>query len=105
MAANITTSEIPKFIRLPRVKELCAYSRSSIYLQIAQGKFPRPVDLGGGRAVAWLESEIVGWINARVTSSRSGGASENALPTRVPGQVTAFPGSVCGPLVAARHSG
>ena len=87
MAVNITTFEIPKIIRLPRVKELCAYSRSSIYALIAQGKFPSPIDLGGGRAVGWLESEIVEWINARVASSRNGDSSDNAVPNRVSGHI------------------
>ena len=45
-------------------------SRSTIYARIAEGAFPRPIDLGGGRAVGWIESEIDAWLQARIDSSR-----------------------------------
>ena len=41
------------------------YGRASIYRLIAAGQFPRPYSLGA-RAVAWLESDIDAWIEARV---------------------------------------
>ena len=53
-----------KILKLPEVMERCALSRSSIYAYISKGNFPRPVTLGL-RAVGWLESEIVDWINQR----------------------------------------
>ena len=37
-------------LRLPTVKERTGLSRSSIYLRIAENRFPKPVSLGG-RAV------------------------------------------------------
>ena len=43
-------------LRLPDVKRSTGLSRSTIYLRIAQGTFPKPVSLGG-RAVGWLEAE------------------------------------------------
>ncbi|GAA3758528.1 helix-turn-helix transcriptional regulator [Terriglobus aquaticus] len=49
-----------RYIRLPRVQELYApVSKPTIYRWIAEGRFPRPHKLPGGRAVAWLESEVV----------------------------------------------
>lgn len=42
-------------LRLPQVKLRVGLSRSSIYLAVFQGKFPRPVSLGV-RAVGWLEA-------------------------------------------------
>jgi prophage regulatory protein len=50
-----------KILRLKAVLELTGLSRSSIYLQIARGTFPRQVSLGA-RAVGWLESDISAWL-------------------------------------------
>jgi prophage regulatory protein len=57
------------FLRLPQVKIRVGLSRSSIYMAISQGKFPRPVRLGL-RAVGWLESEIEAWVLRQVELSR-----------------------------------
>jgi prophage regulatory protein len=57
------------FLRLPEVKRLTGLSRSSIYLQIKTGQFPSPVRLGG-RAVGWVEEEILTWARDRVLESR-----------------------------------
>lgn len=56
-------------LRLPRVKARTGLSRSTIYLRIAEGTFPKPVSLGD-RAVGWLESEIESWLSSRVEASR-----------------------------------
>lgn len=61
-------SELPKkdrFLRLADVKQRTGLSRSTIYLNISKGIFPKNVNLGS-RAVAWLESEIEAWMQARV---------------------------------------
>ena len=55
-----------KILRLPSVKERTGMPRSTIYLQIAQGKFPAPIKLGGERAVGWIESEIDEWLNLQI---------------------------------------
>jgi prophage regulatory protein len=64
----------PKFLRLTEVRNRVPYSRSTIYQLIAQGKFPKPINLGA-RAVAWLESDIDEWIAARIDNSRTGVSS------------------------------
>lgn len=56
-------------IRLPVVKHRTGKSRSSIYDGIARGEFPQPISIGL-RSVGWLESEIDGWIAARIEQSR-----------------------------------
>jgi len=56
-------------LRLPTVKARTGLSRSTIYLRIADGHFPKPVSLGG-RAVGWLESEIDEWLNQQIEISR-----------------------------------
>ena len=56
-------------LRLPGVKARTGLSRSTIYLRVAQGTFPRPVSLGG-RAVGWLEAEVQSWLERRIEASR-----------------------------------
>ncbi|MDX2169910.1 MAG: AlpA family transcriptional regulator [Deltaproteobacteria bacterium] len=56
-------------LRLPAVKATTGLSRSTIYLRIAQGTFPRSISLGG-RAVGWLEAEIQEWLQRRVDARR-----------------------------------
>jgi prophage regulatory protein len=57
-------------LRLPDVKRSTGLSRSTIYLRIAQGTFPKPVSLGG-RAVGWLEAGVQQWLQCRIEASRN----------------------------------
>jgi prophage regulatory protein len=52
-------------LRLPDVKRSTGLSRSTIYLRVAQGTFPKPVSLGG-RTVGWLEAEVQQWLQRRI---------------------------------------
>lgn len=56
-------------LRLPEVKKNTGLSRSTIYLRISEGTFPKPVSLGG-RAVGWLQAEIQEWLQQRIEASR-----------------------------------
>ena len=58
-----------KVIRLPEVRTLTGLSRSTIYSQISQGTFPKPISLGS-RAVGWIEYEITDWLEQRIKLSR-----------------------------------
>lgn len=55
-----------RLIRLDEVKRRTGFQKSSIYNRVAEGTFPRPVNLGG-RAVAWVEDEIQEWIDSRIS--------------------------------------
>jgi prophage regulatory protein len=57
-------------LRLPAVKARTGLSRSSIYLRVSEGSFPRPVSLGE-RAVGWVEAELDRWITDRIRASRA----------------------------------
>ena len=61
-----------RFLRLPEVLARTGLSRSTIYVRLDQGRFPRPVSLGG-RAVGWIEAEVDEWMRARITASRRDG--------------------------------
>jgi len=56
-------------LRLPAVKACTGLSRSTIYLRISEGRFPKAISLGG-RAVGWLESEIQQWLEEKIEKSR-----------------------------------
>ena len=56
-------------LRLPAVKATTGLSRSTIYLLVAEGSFPKPVGVGR-RAVGWLEAEIQDWLQRRIEASR-----------------------------------
>lgn len=60
-----------KVLRRRQVEARTGLARSSIYAQIAEGKFPSPIRLLT-HTVGWLEHEIDGWIAERTQSSRVG---------------------------------
>lgn len=60
-------------LRLPAVKAETGASRSTIYLRIQQGLWPRPVRLGP-RSVGWPASEI-----AAINAARIAGQSDDAI--------------------------
>jgi prophage regulatory protein len=44
-------------------------SRSTIYLRISKGCFPRSISLGG-RAVGWVDTEVNEWVVQQIRASR-----------------------------------
>lgn len=56
---------VQTLLRLPSVKAETGASRSTIYLRIQQGLWPKPVKLGP-RSVAWPASEIAALNAARI---------------------------------------
>jgi prophage regulatory protein len=62
-------NSVTSILRLPAVKARTGLSRSTIYLRISEGGFPKPVSLGG-RAVGWVEAEINDWLNQQIEHSR-----------------------------------
>jgi len=58
-----------KILRLPVVLDRTGLSRSTVYLRVTEGRFPRPVSLGA-RAVGWIEAEVEEWIAGQIEASR-----------------------------------
>jgi prophage regulatory protein len=58
-----------KLLRRKQVESQTGLSRTTIYENMTQGTFPRPIKIGE-RSVAWLESEINDWINNRIKTTR-----------------------------------
>jgi prophage regulatory protein len=65
-------SEPHRLNRMYRLRDLPQFvglRRTQIGELIKLGKFPRPVSLSdGGRAVAWLESDLLSWQNTRIAA-------------------------------------
>jgi prophage regulatory protein len=59
-----------RFLRLPEVEDRSGLARSTIYLRISQGRFPKPVPLGSDYVVGWLESEVEEWIANTLRAAR-----------------------------------
>jgi prophage regulatory protein len=64
-----------EFIRLPEVKKLVGLGTTKIYTMASQGLFPKQVPLGG-RAVAWIKSEVLQWNNDQIAAARGDQGSE-----------------------------
>lgn len=58
-----------RFIRLPELMQVIGLGKTTIYSLIKEGEFPRPVPIGG-RAVGWVENEVIQWANDRIAKSR-----------------------------------
>ena len=52
-------------LRRRQVERRTGLPRSSIYLMMAEGRFPKPIKLGP-RAVGWIECEVERWLVARI---------------------------------------
>jgi len=62
-------------LRRKQVQDRTGLSRSTIYLRISQGSFPKAISLGA-RAVGWLDSEVDAWLINQIEHSRPGSFQE-----------------------------
>ena len=74
MATNV------RLLRRSEVELRCSLSRSEIYRRLERGEFPVPLAIGG-RAVRWLEHEIVGWIESHPRSETHAPCSGGVGPS------------------------
>lgn len=56
-----------QLLRMPRVREIVALSRSEIYRLMSLNKFPHSVPLGE-RVRAWDAEEVQDWVAARIAA-------------------------------------
>lgn len=66
-ARGAATERQGRLLRRREVEAVTGLPRSTLYLKIAEGEFPRPVRLGK-RAVAWREADVLDWIAQRPTA-------------------------------------
>lgn len=55
-----------KLIRRREVEARIGLAYSTIYVMMADGKFPRPIKIGR-RAVGWIEEDINNWLSNKIT--------------------------------------
>ena len=72
-----------RLIRFGTVREITGLARSTIYLRIAEGRFPPAIALGP-RSVAWPEGEI-----AAINAARIRGATDDEIRALVASLVAA----------------
>jgi len=65
-----TNQEKLFILRRKQVEARTGLSRSTIYLRIQEGTFPKPISLGE-RAVGWVENEIEAWLASRIENRDS----------------------------------
>lgn len=57
-------------LRRRQVEKRVGLTRSPLYARIQAGSFPKPIRLGNGRAVGWIEAEVDAWLAAQIEKSR-----------------------------------
>ncbi|MGQ0618301.1 MAG: helix-turn-helix transcriptional regulator [Panacagrimonas sp.] len=69
-------SEPVHILRRSDLEARLRISRSTIYDKINprspryDASFPKPIHLGGGAAVGWIESEVSAWLQSQIEASR-----------------------------------
>ena len=71
-ATSSTKTQI-RFIRKKEVMSRTGLTSSSIYDLMARNLFPKSIKLAGGKAVAWLESDVVQWQQQCLANQVQGG--------------------------------
>lgn len=51
--------------RKPSVLQRTGMSNSTLYEEVAAGRFPKPVKIGA-RSVGWISTEVDAWIEQRI---------------------------------------
>ena len=63
---------------LHKVVDKTTRSKSAIYDMVQAGLFPRPI-LTGRRSVAWVDVEVLDWINQQAANAERGGMGRVAI--------------------------
>lgn len=66
MSEDRQISATDRFLRMNKVREITGRSRTRIY---EDPTFPKPIKLGL-RESAWIESEVLEWMQERISASR-----------------------------------
>ena len=66
---NEKSRRLNRMYRLRELPQFVGLRRTQIGELIKTGEFPKPVPLSdSGRAVAWLEQDLIAWQNARIAA-------------------------------------
>lgn len=59
-----------RLLPMRAVRDQVALHPATVYAMVKDGTFPKPIKMG--RRSLWIESEVQGWIQARIADSRMG---------------------------------
>lgn len=59
-----------KVLRVDQVMEVTGARKSTLYLWMKQGNFPRQIKIGP-KAVGWLHSDVQAWISSRIAATHA----------------------------------
>ncbi len=66
-----------RLLRRKAVEQISGLKRTQIYFHMARGDFPCALKVTrAGRAVAWLESEVLTWLEQRIATRKGGDGCE-----------------------------
>lgn len=60
-----------RFVRLPEVKTIVGFGKSTIYAKIADGTFPKPIKLAD-RISVWKLSDLDKWVEEQIALAEVG---------------------------------
>lgn len=65
--AHSATHAIPRdrLIRLPEVEQITGCKKSTIYVLVKKGEFPRPINVTR-RMAGWSEAAVLTWVQSRI---------------------------------------
>jgi prophage regulatory protein len=67
-----TENKSKRLIRIKEVMQITGISKSYVYSLCSQNQFPQSVQLvKSGSAVAWVEQEVLNWIDSRIQARDS----------------------------------
>jgi prophage regulatory protein len=63
----MNANQLNRMYRLRDLPQFVGLRRTQIGELVKAGNFPRPIPLSdSGRAVAWLEQDLIAWQNSRI---------------------------------------
>jgi prophage regulatory protein len=66
-----------QFLRVRKVTEMVGFSKTTLYARVKDGSFPKPIRLGPN-SVAFLEADILDWMQSQIAQLDSPGATRGA---------------------------
>ena len=66
---NADIYKTERLMALPAVLDRTSLKRAWLYDAVNKGRFPKPIRLSSNR-VAWPESSVTAWINAKIAEAK-----------------------------------
>ena len=67
----MTVQPKERFVRLPEVKTIVGFGKSTIYAKVSDGTFPKPIKLAD-RITVWKLSDLDKWVEEQIALAEVG---------------------------------